>query len=191
MHTMRQFSKDGDIRKPIPENDFYQEVSVCFAGCPPYAAGEIRWNRSRRSGEQFTVLGQTFLPEQGVLPMRSRLMIPALLAVGFVCLACTTDAKAFGFFGHHGCCAPVVDCCAPSDCQPAKCCPRPHRGFFKSRCCKPACCAPEPKCCAPEPKCCEPDPCCRKRHCGLFRRFHFRHHCCKPACCAPKSSCCD
>ena len=55
-------------------------------------------------------------------------------------------------------------------------------GLFGRKCCKPACCEPEPTCC---------EPVCGGKHkkCGgLFARMKARK-CCKPSCCEPVDCC--
>ncbi len=150
------------------------------------------WRRGRRVGQ----FHATCFSDQGVFPMKSRVFLPAMLAVGFVYAVLASNASAFELLnrvlghGHGSCCAPVCapkcgcepTCCPAPVCEPT-CCPAPV--------CEPKCCpAPvcEPKCCpAPvcEPTCC-PAPCCEKKcgraRVGLLQRL-FSH--CKRSC-APK-----
>jgi len=115
----------------------------------------------------------------GALPMKMRILVPALVAVSFVLTA--SNAQAFDLLnrlsGHGSCCEPT--CCAP----------------------EPTCCAPEPTCCAPEPSCCDADPCCKPRGHRLMgwlksRLHRHRSSCCEPVCapeptcCAPEPTCC-
>jgi len=170
---------------------------------------------SRSPGSQARVcfpIGK--LSQVGVLSMKSRFVLPALLVVGLFIAASAAQAEAGLFSFSHGCgCAPEPSCCAPepSCCDP---CGKKHGLFHHLKhklrnCCKPMCCAPEPTCCEPEPTCCAPepvccepeptccapeptccDPCGHKRH-GLFHHLkHKLRNCCKPMCCEPEPTCC-
>lgn len=149
----------------------------------------------------------------GALPMKSRMFLPALMAVSLFCLASASNARA-GLFGHGGCepscgCEPTCGCeevCCDPCCKPArvgllarlraKC-------AAKQACCEPVCCEPacEPTCGA-EPTCgvepaCEPacevtccEPCCKPARVGLLARLRAKCAakkacCCETVCCEP------
>ena len=145
----------------------------------------------------------------GALPMKSRVVLPALLALGVLFFA--SDAKAFNLFGRlggHGCCEPTCGC--DTSCEPSCGC---DNGCDNG-------CAPSCGCdngCACEPSCGCDTGCCGSRRCGpslcdrirshmnnLRSRMqcrraarHARHSCSAPSCgcdsgCAAEPSCgCD
>jgi hypothetical protein len=115
--------------------------------------------------------------------MKSRLLLPALVAVGLVWSATASSASAFEllnrtFFGGAylgGCGCDVAPTCGCEKSCKTRC--RPERCHHHNRCCRPDRCAPkcgvEVTCAAPAPKCgCEADPCARK--------------CREPRCCREK-----
>ncbi len=88
----------------------------------------------------------------GALPMKSRVILPAMLALGVLFFA--SDAKAFNLFsrlGGHGCCEPTCGC--DDACEPACGCDdacEPSCGCDDDAC-EPACgcdngCDAEPSC---------------------------------------------
>ncbi len=132
--------------------------------------------------------------------MKSRMILPALLAVGLFCLASASSAQA-GLFGHAGCgCEPACGCETTCEVACDPCC-APRMGLLArlrakcaaKRCCEPVCgceapCEPTCGCEAPcEPACgCEPacDPCCAPRM-GLLARLRAKcaaKRCCEPVC---------
>lgn len=143
---------------------------------------------------------------KGALPMKSRTMLPALVAVGLLCIASASNASAFELLnrlsgGACGCdAAPACGCdnvCAPKCCREPRCRPercRPHLHIELHRCCKPACepkCGCETTCAAPAPKCgCEVASCCqpkcREPKCCKPAR---EPRCCKPKCCREPRCC--
>jgi hypothetical protein len=133
--------------------------------------------------------------------MKSRMLLPALVAVGLLCMVSASNASAFELlnrvlYGHDGGCgcdaAPTCGCdngcntgcrtrCRPERCHRTRCC-APKCG------CEVTCAAPAPKCgcdndCAP--KCCREPRCCRERCCREPRccrdRCH-RNRCCENTC---------
>jgi hypothetical protein len=141
--------------------------------------------------------------------MKSRVFLPALLAVGLIYLVSATDARA-GACGYEPACGAPVTCCEPA---PSCGCRRPclldrlrdHLNRLKCcrpSCCEPVCCDPEPACgCAAEPACgCDAEPDCgcghSRRRCGGLLQ-HLRHklnrsRCCdscEPACGSPEPYC--
>lgn len=116
--------------------------------------------------------------------MKSRMLLPALVAVGLFCMISASTASAFellnrtflggSYMGGCGCdVAPTCGC--------DNGCGR-HRGHHHNRCCRDRCapkCGHEVTCAAPAPKCgCEVDTC------GCDRN---RNRCCRqPRCCREK-----
>lgn len=127
--------------------------------------------------------------------MKSRMILPAGLAVGLLFLVSASSAQA-GLLGDQGCCEPT-SCCEVTCCDPC-CAPRVglvdriRAKIAARRACRASC---EPVCC--EPVCCEPccDPCCTPRV-GLLDRIRAKiaarracRSCCEPVCCEP--ACCE
>ena len=115
------------------------------------------------------VLFHTLSPfsDQGALPMKSRMLLPALFAVGVLCLASASNASAFELLnrlmysgGGAGCgcdnvcgCDAAPACGCDNGCGRARCClDRCRERCRKIRCCENTC-GCEPKCGAPAPSC--------------------------------------
>lgn len=106
---------------------------------------------------------EAVFPDQGALPMRCRSFLPAVIAVGLLCLASASNASAFELLnrmmgGGGGCGGCGCDAAPACGCDIAPSCG-----------CEVSCCAP---------KCREPR-CCRQPRCG---RVHLHRHCCAPTC---------
>jgi hypothetical protein len=126
--------------------------------------------------------------------MKSRSIISATLAVGLLCLASSSVARAnyWGSFGGDvkGCggCEVAAPCCGPRVGLMDRLRSRCHQKAVKVDCCEPACGKVAPSCY---------DPCCAPRV-GLMDRLRSRCHqkavkvdCCEPACGKVAPSCCD
>ena len=142
--------------------------------------------------------------------MKSRIFVPAFLAVGLVWLSQAPSARAYDILddsaylisqdgevqvegediivegdmiqGNGACCAKKKSCCRP----------RLLSGLFAGRCCPKPKCAPKPMCCpkpkcAPKPRCCpKPKSCCpRPKRCFNLCMPKLFNRCCdaKPSCC--------
>ena len=147
--------------------------------------------------------------------MKSRTMLPALVAVGLLCLASASSASAFELLnrmvyggGSCGCdAAPTCGCdngcddgCCKTRCRKERCHHHRNRCCDNSCGCEVTCAAPAPKCGCDVSDCCQPK--CREPRCCRERCRHHRCHrdrcgrgCCdnscgcEPSCGAPAPKC--
>ena len=151
--------------------------------------------------------------------MKSRMLVPALVAVGLFCMATASSASAFEllnraifggtYMGSCGCdTAPACGC--DNDCGRHRCHHHRNRCGCDNTCGCEATCAAPAKCgceavntcgCDRAPRCCRQprcsrEKCCREPRCCRDRCHHHRNRCgcdntcgCESTCAAPAPKC--